>query len=263
MSEEVLNGTISPDQAELLLKEIPKDLLESGVFYGRRKKMSHPRAQSYVLTNRNGIEVINPLKIVETLEPALNFIKQVSAENGFLLFVGTQTIIEKEILKVAEELGMPHVTKRWLGGTLTNYKVISKRVEYYLKLKKDLASNALSNYTKKERLDFEKEANRLEGFVSGLEKLTKMPNALIVVDPKEHITAVREAKIMKIPVVALTNIDFNPELIDYPIVGNTKSRKSISWFLEKIVVAYREGVALRKVDAHSENAPTEQKKEVN
>lgn len=245
MSEEVVNVA---EQVELLLKEIPKDLLEAGVFYGRKKRQTHPRAKSFILTNRNGIEVINPIKIVESLEPALTFLKKVAQDGGSILIVATQSIIENLAIKTAEEINAPYVTKRWLGGTLTNFKVISKRVEHFQKLKKDLAGGVYDKYTKKERLDIEREANGLEELLGGLVKLTHTPNVIVTIDPRVHIIAVREAKILKIPTVAFTNIDFDPEFIEYPVIGNTKSRKSIQWFFEKIEEAVREGMAARKLE---------------
>lgn len=246
MPVEEINET---EQVEALLREIPKDMLESGVFYGRKKNQGHPRAKEYILTNRNGIEVINPLKIGESLGEALAFVKGKAQEGALFLLVATQPIVEDIVTRIATELNSASVAKRWLGGTLTNFKIISKRIEYYQKLKKDLAAGNFESYTKKERLEIEREIQRLEELLSGLEKMQRLPDTVIVIDPIVHATAVREAKKLHIPVVALANIDFNPDLIKYSVPGNTKSRKSIQWFLEKIAGAIIEGVAARKAAA--------------
>jgi small subunit ribosomal protein S2 len=178
-------------------------------------------------------------------------VKTKVAEGGNVLVVATQPALADLAAEFAKKVDALYVVKRWLGGTLTNFKIISKRIEYYKKLKADFASGAMEKYTKKERLSFEREMNRLHEFLAGLEHMQKLPSVLIIVDPKVHVTALREAKITNIPVVTLTNIDVNPEGLAYPVVGNNKGRSSVKWFLDGMAKGIEEGrkAALSRIAA--------------
>ena len=162
-----------------------------------------------------------------------------------MLFVATQPAAEEGVKKLAERFQVPYVTNRWAGGTITNFKIISKRIEYLKKLRSDFASGALQKYTKKERLGLEDEMNHLKELFGGIELLMKEPDILITIDANLHMTAVREANRANIPVVALSNVDSDPDLINYLVPGNDNGRRSINWFLEKIAVAIEEGLVLR------------------
>src|SRR6266481_1031439 len=236
-----------------------EEMIEAGVFYGRRKSKTNPKMKGYVLANRGGLEIINLEKTLDGLTLAVSFLKEKVKAGGLVLFVGTQPAAQAPIQKLAEEFTMPFVVNRWLGGTITNFKVLSLRVQHLKKTRADLASGALlDKYTKKERLDMEKEVKRLEVLMGGLENLPHEPNVLVVVDPNVHMTAVREANRMKIPVIALANVDSDPDMIEYPVVGNNKSVKSIDWFLGKIIEAMKEGIAERaKVLKLAEEAKAE------
>ncbi len=226
-------------------EEASREMIEAGVFYGRKKSSTNPKMRPYVLTNRGGIEIVNLTKTVEKLEEATTFLKERIKNGGQVLFAGTQPAAEEGILKLAERFHMPSVTNRWAGGTITNFKIISKRIEYFKKLRSDFASGALLKYTKKERLGLEDEMNHLKELFGGIELLLKEPDVLVTVDPNLHMTAVREANRANIPVVALSNVDSDPDLIDYLVPGNDNGRKSINWFLEKIGAAIEEGLAMR------------------
>ena len=139
------------------------------------------------------------------------------------------------------KFSMPYVTKRWLGGTLTNFKTLSKRIQYYMNLKADKATGKLEKYTKKEQLEFSKLITKMDQFFNGLEKLSRLPDVLLVVNVTDHITAVREARRLKIPVVAIISTDTDPELVDYPIPANDNSRTSIAWILGKLEAKIEEG----------------------
>ncbi|MDE2020157.1 MAG: 30S ribosomal protein S2 [Patescibacteria group bacterium] len=244
----------SAKQAQAYPAEASREMIEAGVFYGRKKNKTNPKMRSFVLTNRGGIEVINLQKTGESLDRALGFIKERVRQNGLPLIVGTEPAAENTIKALAEKFKLPYVTLRWIGGTITNFKIISKRVEHMQQLRKDLASGALDKYTKKERLEMEREMNRLIELMGGLENMPKEPDILIMIDPNLHSTAVREARIKKIPIVALANVDADPDLIDYLVPGNDKARKSIEWFLENVERAIKEGISMRA-------APVEEKKE--
>jgi len=241
-------------QAQAYPAEASREMIEAGVFYGRKKSKTNPKMRPFVLANRGGIEIINLQKTAESLEKAMDFIKEKVRQNGLPLIVGTEPAAETVILDVVQKLNLPYVTLRWIGGTITNFGIISKRVEHLKKLRSDLASGALvDKYTKKERLDMEREMKRLEGLMGGLENLSRQPDILILIDPTLHSNAVREARIKKIPIVALANVDADPDIIDYLVPGNDKSRKSIEWFLANVEKAIQEGLKMRTV------APAEEK----
>lgn len=236
MPEEVaLNGAkdIFPDEAF-------KELLEAGVFYGRKKSKANPKMRPYILMNRGGIEIINLSKTVEGMEKAAAFVKEKIQAGGLPLFAATQPPASG-VIDFAKRSGFPYVANRWVGGSLTNFKVISRRIEEFKKLRADLASGALSKYTKKERLTIEREVGRLRELLGGLENLSRLPDALIVIDPELHNTAVREAIRLHIPIVAFANVDADPDAASYLVVGNTKAARSIEWFLKHISQAIEEG----------------------
>ncbi|MEK7546817.1 MAG: 30S ribosomal protein S2 [Patescibacteria group bacterium] len=220
-----------------------KDLTEAGVFLGRKKTKTHPRMKPYILTTRNEIEIINLQKTVDGLEKASAFVKEKVRNGGTVMIVGTQPQASDAVTDFAKELNLLYVNVRWLGGLITNFKVLSKRIEYYRKLKSELKSGALGKYTKKEQLGFEKELRRLEELFGGLENYAALPEVLIVIDTTQHMTAVLEANRAGIPVVAYVNTDIDPGIVEYPIVGNTKARKSIIWFLGKMSETIKEGRA--------------------
>ena len=235
-------------QAQGYPAEGSREMIDAGVFYGRKKSKTNPKMRSYVLTNRGGIEIINLQKTAEGLTEAMAFVKEKSKAGAMILFVGTEPAAEVSVLRIAEKFKMPSVTLRWIGGTITNYRIIASRVDFLKKTRADLASGALvDKYTKKERLEMEREVKRLETLMGGLENLTREPDLVIMIDPDLHDTAVREAVIKKIPIVALANVDANPDVIDYLVPGNDKARKSIEWFLGHVEKAIEEGEKARNL----------------
>lgn len=235
-----------------------KGLIEAGVFFGRKRTKTNPRMRPYILATRNEMEIINLQKTLDGLEQAFLFLKEKVRSNGTILVVGTQPQADEGVIKLAKEFNMPFVTVRWLGGLLTNFKILSKRNDYYKKLKSDLRTGGLEKYTKKERLGFERETRRLEELFGGLEHYLALPDALLVIDPNIHMTAVREAKRLNIPIVAYVNTDADPDLAEYSVIGNTKSRKSVNWFLERVAEAIREAKAFQQVQP-KESPETTQK----
>ncbi|MBI2035861.1 MAG: 30S ribosomal protein S2 [Candidatus Liptonbacteria bacterium] len=211
-----------------------QEMIRAGLLYGKAKSKTHPRAKQFVFTTRNYIEIIDLVKTVEYLRKALDFLNGVAAKGGQILFVGTQPAAKASIVETAKNLNQLYVSTRWLGGTLTNFGTISKRIAYFKKLKEDQKSGALDKYTKKERVDFNREISKLTLLFSGLESMNQLPDALLVINSKLQDTAVREAKRVKIPVVALMSTDQNPDGIDYPIPGNDSAPMSIKWVLAKV-----------------------------
>lgn len=211
-----------------------KEMVEAGVLYGRKKSLTHPRMKPFIFGARNNIEIIDLSKTLENLERALGFLKEIAGRKGNIVFVGTQPAARSSAEELSKKLGYSYVINRWLGGTLTNFNTINARLNYFKNLCEEEATGALGKYTKKERVKFNKEIARLRLFFGGLERLTQLPDAIFVINTKEHETAVREAKRMKIPVVALMSTDQNPELIDYPIPGNDTAPTSIAWVMRKV-----------------------------
>ncbi len=248
---------ITTTQAVTYPEEASREMIDAGVFYGRRKSKTNPKMREHVLTNRGGIEIINLAKTADGLESALAFLKEKVRNGALVLFVGTQPAVEEGIVRVAGKFNFPYVTNRWPGGALTNFKIVSKRIEYFKKLRSDFASGALEKYTKKERVGLEKEMNKLKELFGGLEHLIKEPDVLVVVDPNMHNTAVREANRLKIPIVALANVDSNPDEIDYLVPGNDNARRSTSWFLSKVETAIDEGLVLKATAAAHKAAELE------
>jgi small subunit ribosomal protein S2 len=235
------------DEALTYPSEASREMIEAGVFYGRKKSKTNPKMRQFVLANRGGIEIIDLQKTSDALETALAFIKEKVRQNALILLVGTEPAAESSVRRLAEKFGMPYVTFRWVGGAITNYKIIAKRVEYMKKLRDDFASGELTKYTKKERLELEREMDRLQELMGGLENLTKEPDLVIMADPTFHHTALREARRKNIPIVALSNVDADPDAVDYLVPGNDKAKKSIDWFFDKVEKAIAEGVATRAI----------------
>lgn len=236
--EEIVKNEIEGE--ELFPDESFKGMVEAGVFYGRKKSRTHPRMKNYVLTNRAGLEIINLHKTQEGLERAMDFVKEKIKNGGIALLVGTQPAAHG-VQTLAEKYSFPYVIRRWLGGTLTNFKIISRRIQYFKKLKKDMASGAFEKYTKKERVKIDGEIRRLQELMGGLESLERLPDFLIVIDPSLHQTAMREAKRLGMPVVTLADVNSDPDTLGYFVIGNNKARKSIEWFLGKMGEAIEEG----------------------
>jgi small subunit ribosomal protein S2 len=235
--------------------ESAREMIDAGVFYGRKKTKTNPKMRPFVFANRAGIEIINLQKTADALEKAVEFIKETVGKNKDLgMIVGTEPAAESAVRAVADRFKLPYVTGRWVGGTITNFPIIAKRIDHLKKTREGLASGAYDAYTKKERLKMDREVKRLEILMGGLENLSREPDFLIMVNPVVNVTAVREARRRKIPIIAFANVDADPDVIDYLVPGNDKAKSSITWFLEKMEKAIAEGMAIKM-------APTEEKKE--
>ncbi len=221
------------------------EMIKAGLWYGRGRAKTHPKMRQYIFTQRNNIEIIDLVKTAAALETALTFLKEVAKKNGQILFVGTHPAAKHQIEAIAKKFKQPYVVNRWLGGILTNFTTLSKRVDYFKKLKADKASGALGKYTKKEQSGFGKEIARLHTFFSGIEDMTKLPDAVFVVGVGIHFTPVHEANRMKIPVVGLISTDTDPTPTNYPIPANDSSAISVHWILNEVEKAIEAGIAER------------------
>lgn len=216
-------------------------LFKVGAHYGYAKTRRHPSTAPYILGLKNRVEIINLERTKELLEAAKAFVKTLGAEGKTLLFVGGKHEAADAVRAGATEVGMPHVSGRWIGGTLTNFAQIRSRVDMLLDLKAKREQGELAKYTKKEQLLISREIEKLEELFGGLVVLKALPAALFIVDPKEEKTAASEALRLKIPVVALASSDCDVSEIAHPIVANDSSMGSIRHFVNEIVKAYNEG----------------------
>lgn len=234
-----------------------KDLLEAGVHFGHQTKRWNPKMREYIFGQRNGIYIINLQKTLIRFREALDYVRRIAAAGRTVLFVGTKRQAQEAILEEAARTGMPSVTQRWLGGTLTNYRTIKKRIERLRWLEGFLQSPTEGRYTKKELLRLEKERVKLAKVLTGIKMMDRLPDALFVIDPKREHIAVREARKLEIPVVAVVDTNCDPEDIDYPIPGNDDAIRAIKLFATRVGDAILEGRGLhekRRAQQESEEA---------
>jgi small subunit ribosomal protein S2 len=218
-------------------------MFEAGAHYGYSKTRRHPSVSTYIYATKNNSDIIDLEKTMVLLEDARAFVKSLGARNKTILFVGTKPEAKDVVKNAAESINMPFITARWIGGTLSNFTEIKKRIVELENYRKDSTTGGLNKYTKKERTVMAKKMEKLSKYYSGLIDLKKAPDAMFVIDAKgEHIAAT-EARKGGVPVIALTNSDSNIKEIDYPIIGNDASIPSIKYFTASIVEAYKEGQA--------------------
>lgn len=218
-----------------------KEMLDAGVHFGHQTQRWNPKMKPYVYTARGGIHIIDLQKTVVRANKAADFVKEVAANGGRLIFVGTKKQAIEPIIEAAQKCGQYHVTKRWLGGMLTNFETIKSSIDRLRKIDTMKEKGEFNYLTKKERAKLEKEYLRLTDFLSGIREMKEMPSAMFVVDlPKEHI-AVAEAKRLGIPVVAIADTNSDPESVDFAIPGNDDAIRSIKLFSNLVAEAYLEG----------------------
>jgi small subunit ribosomal protein S2 len=219
-------------------------LFSVGAHYGYKRSRRHPSVAPYIFGLKNRVEIFDLEKTSGLLEAAKAFVRTLGKEGKTMLLVGGKPEAREAVRAAAARLGMPYVAGRWIGGTLTNFSEIKKRLARFADLRASRESGELGKkYTKKERLLLDREIARLEENFGGVTTLTGGPVALFVVDPGHEHTAVREAARMKLHVVALAGSDCNITSIDHAIIGNDSSRRSITFFVEAIAQAYEEGKA--------------------
>ncbi len=221
------------------------DMLKSGAHFGHKKSKRHPKMSPFIFTTRGEVSIIDLEKTEVLLKEALTYIERLVQRGGVILFVGTKKQGQQIVKKHAISCGMPYVTGRWLGGTLTNYAIISKMIKKYKKLMERSEAGEFVKYTKKEQLDITREIEELEDLIGGISTLSKMPDAVFLLDLKKEKTALREALKKKIPIVALCDTNTNPEEIDYPIPANDDAVKSIEMLVGLMASAVLEGKSKR------------------
>jgi len=223
-----------------------KALLECGVHFGHRTNKWHPKMKPYIFTERNGIHIIDLQQTVKAINDAYYAIRDTVMNGGTVLFIGTKRQAQDTIREEAIRCGMPYVTERWLGGTLTNWVTIKSRLEELDRLEKMRDSGELNRLTKKEGLMIEREIERLSERLSGLRTMKSLPSMLFVVDVSREETAIHEANLKGIPVVGLVDTNCDPTRVDYVIPSNDDAIRAIKLLVAKIADAVLEGKAMRK-----------------
>jgi len=233
-----------------------KALLESGVHFGHRTNKWHPLMRPYIFTERNGIHIIDLQQTVKSLNTAYNLVRDTVSGGGSILFVGTKRQAQETIREEAERCGMPYVTERWLGGMLTNWTTIYQRIQELDRLEKMHETGEINRLTKKEALLIDREIKRLDLRLSGVRKLKRVPDLVFIIDVGREDTAVREANIKEIPVIAMVDTNCDPRGVDYVIPSNDDAIRAIKLLVGKIADAVLEGKAARKEEEETAEAGT-------
>ena len=233
-----------------------KALLESGVHFGHRTNKWDPRMKPYIFTERNGIHIIDLQQTSKLLTQAYNVIRDVAANGGTVLFVGTKRQAQETIAEEAARCGMPYVTERWMGGILTNWSTMYARIQELERLEKMRDTKEIDRLTKKEGLLIGREITRLTTRLSGIRLMKRRPDLIFIIDVGREESAVREANLLGIPIVALVDTNCDPQSIDYVIPSNDDAIRAIKLLVAKVADAVLEGKASRK-DEEAEEKPVE------
>ncbi len=229
----------------------PLEMLKAGVHFGHLSSRWHPKMRQFIFGERGGVHIINVEQTAEKLKIATNFVNQIMVKGGSILFVGTKRQAQDLVAKYAKECGMPYVNVRWLGGTLTNYGQLNRLIKHYLDLKDKREKGELKKYTKLEQLQFDREIDELDEKIGGLATMTRIPDALFILDARHEKTAVREAQAMKVPMIALVDSNVNPTGIDYVIPGNDDAVGSLDLITKIISTSISEGRAKAASEAQA------------
>ncbi|QVQ51684.1 30S ribosomal protein S2 [Spiractinospora alimapuensis] len=223
-----------------------RQLLESGVHFGHQTRRWNPKMQRFIFTERNGIYIIDLQKSLDYIDRAFEFVKETVAHGGTILFVGTKKQAQEAIEEQARRVGLPYVNQRWLGGMLTNFSTVHKRLQRLKELEEiDYDDVAGSGLTKKELLGLRREKEKLERTLGGIRDMAKVPSAVWIVDTKKEHIAVSEARKLNIPVVAILDTNCDPDEVDFPIPGNDDAIRSVSLLTRVVADAAAEGMLAR------------------
>lgn len=217
------------------------EMLKAGVHFGHKTSLWNPKMAPFIFTTRNNIHILDLEKTKQKLDEALNYVKELSARGGTILFVGTKRQAKEEIRKAAESCGMPFVVTRWLGGMFTNYRTIQKTVKKMEKLERMMKDGEILRYTKKEQLMLKRQLDKMKIIFAGIKDLKKLPDAVFVSDVKYDKIAVTEAHQTKIKVIGLVDTNSDPAMVDYIIPSNDDAIKVITYMAEAVASAVNEG----------------------
>ena len=263
MVQQVEEARVEPERVPITMKA----LLEAGVHFGHQRRRWNPKMRQYIFAHRNGIHIIDLQQTLHFLERAAEFVEGIVADGKQVVMVGTKKQAQDTVVAEAERSGSFHVSTRWLGGTLTNFKTIQTRIDYLVQLEERQAKGELEVLPKKESLRLTHAINKLNRYLGGIKEMTEMPGALFVIDVGKEAIAVAEARRVGVPVVALVDTDCDPTLIDYPIPGNDDAIRSIRLVTSRIADAFLDGKNRREsmlagdVDEDVEEAETPDEEE--
>lgn len=218
-----------------------KQLLECGVHFGHQTRRWNPKMKPFIFTERNGIYIIDLQKTVKGLEKAYDFVREVSKAGGSILFVGTKRQAQDPIRDEALKAGQYYINQRWLGGLLTNFATIRRRVARMVEIETMDEDGSIAKYPKKEQTQLHKELAKLEKYLSGIKEMKAIPDALFIIDPRRETIAVAEAHKLGIPVIAIVDTNCDPDVIDYPIPGNDDAIRAIELVVGLMANAFIEG----------------------
>jgi small subunit ribosomal protein S2 len=234
-----------------------KQLLEAGVHFGHQTRRWNPKMKPYIFTERNGIFIIDLQKTVRKIDDAYAFVRDLAMNGGSILFVGTKKQAQESIAVEAKRCGMFFMNQRWLGGTLTNFKTIRGRISYMKELYQMEENGAFEQLPKKEVIKLRAERDKLEKNLGGIADMTKMPDAVFVVDPRKEHIAVAEARKLGIPIVGIVDTNCDPDEIDYIIPGNDDAIRAVKLILSAMANAVLEGRQGEQMEDEAEAVETE------
>lgn len=234
-----------------------KQLLEAGVHFGHQTRRWNPKMKKYIFTERNGIYIIDLQKTVKKIDEAYNFVRQLSEDGGTILFVGTKKQAQESVDVEANRSGMFYVNQRWLGGTLTNFQTIRKRINRLKEIERMEEDGTFEVLPKKETVDLLKEKSKLEKFLGGIKEMNRLPDALFVIDPRKESIAIAEARKLNIPIVGIVDTNCDPDLIDYIIPANDDAIRAVKLLTSKMADAVIEGRQGTEMDVEEQEAAVE------
>ena len=239
-----------------------KQLLEAGVHFGHQTRRWNPKMAPYIFTERNGIYIIDLQKTVKKLEEAYFFIRDISTNKGSVMFVGTKKQAQDSVKEEAERAGMFFVNARWLGGMLTNFTTMRRRVDRLNQLKKMQEEGTFDMLPKKEVIKLMSEIDKLEKYLGGVKNMQKLPSALFIIDPRKERIAIAEAKKLKIPIVAIVDTNCDPEEIDYVIPGNDDAIRAIKLITQIMANAVIEGRQGEELSVDEQTVKNDEKEKI-
>ena len=217
--------------------QVLEEMIKAALMYGHKKTRTNPKFKPFIFVNRNNVEIIDLNLTLDKLEQAIEFLKNKIKEKATILVVATQPAAREAIEKLTKEFNFSYINSRWIGGLLTNFNILSKRIEYFKKVQADFEKGEFEKYTKKEKQKINKNIFKMKKLFGGLENLSKKPDVVFIIDLsiKGHRTAVREANRIGVPIVAILDSDDDPNLVAYPIPANDHAKISIDWLINKII----------------------------
>jgi len=222
-----------------------EEMEKSGVSFGHKVAKLHPKMKPYIAGIKNNVQVFDLEKTAKELEKTLNYISKIVSEGKSIVFVGTKIQLRAIVQQAAADCGISYVTERWLGGTFTNFETIQKRVNYYKDLERKKESGELAKYTKKERLNFDKELAILKSKFEGIRNMTKLPEAVFIFGLDKDLACAKEARKKGIKIVAIADSNVNPEIADYPIPANDDAISAVRYIIDKV----KEAITKSKLQA--------------